>query len=64
MAMELCDQAEIMFGTTDSQEAMRLLYGWIQRLPDKELEAMLRRVNPKALTTTAAEAFSEPEAEQ
>ena len=57
MAMELCDQAESMFGTTDSCEAMRLLYGWINRLPDKELEAMLQRLNPKCLTLTRAEAF-------
>lgn len=64
MAMALCDQAEAMFGTTDSHEAMRLLYGWIGRLPDKELEAMLRRINPKALTTTAAEAFRKPEEEK
>ena len=59
MAMELCDQAESMFGTTDSCEAMRLLYGWIGRLPDKELEAMLRRFNSKCLTTTRKQAFGE-----
>ena len=64
MAMELHDQAESMFGTNDSCEAMRLLYGWISRLPDKELEAMLQRINPKCLTITRAEAFSTSEEPQ
>ena len=64
MVMALCDQAEAMFGTTDSHEAMRLLNGWIGRLPDKELEAMLRRFDPKALTTTATEAFRKLEEEK
>ena len=57
MAMELCDQAEAMFGTTDSCEAMRLLYGWIKRLPDKELEAMLQRLQPSALLMTREQAM-------
>lgn len=57
MAMELCDQAESMFGTTDSSEAMRLLYGWISRLPDKELEAMLQRLSPSSLVMTREQAF-------
>ena len=57
MAMELCDQAESMFGTTDSHEAMRLLYGWISQLPDKELETMLQRLQPRALLLTREQAF-------
>ena len=61
MAMALSSQAESMFGTNDSCEAMRFLYGWISRLPDKELEAMLQRFNPKCLTTTRKEAFKKPE---
>ena len=56
LAMELCDQAESMFGTTDSCEAMRLLYDWIDRLPDSVLEAMLQRVSPDSLIMTREQA--------
>ena len=58
LAMELSNQAESMFGTTDCCEAMRLLYGWISRLPDKELEAMLQRLRPSALLLTRKQAFT------
>lgn len=56
MAIALCDQAESMFGTSDSCEAMRLLYAWIDRLPDKELEAMLQRLDPSSLVMTREQA--------